>query len=497
MGSRLDVVLDQPGKLNFYSTRDQRLIEKMSEDERAVLRAAARSGPTADRVLATVALARLRDPAAAGLLAALLADETCWSELHDLLHLRVVFADHAGLVTPWVLDRLAEQEQTPLRAGVALLARNLRIEAAGPRLLEMAQTGIAAACATGEHDWRPQNHLDFAAEVWPSKEVADEVRRWLDPPPEWAPMFAEFRYRANDAIAALAANGEPGVYEWALRLCAETRTDVAMDALIARGAESIPLLEAAIAVPDRDVDTWLRTLARISPEHAERIVRADPHRSPGAAIDILGEIHTGTGDAEALALVRRIAAESTLHRNVELARAAALIGGPDAVVVAALAFERLDYGNTWRQEREDALRHVLAVAPDKKFARKVERLGPTRKQSNLAVAALAALPERPTSHTIMAMVLFHAELLVIVETDARWDEEWARRFLRLTGWDWPVPAGDDQRTVCEIAGSLRPSGTDARRFVLVGGVEGANWYALVVPSDLADFCAEHDIRLPS
>jgi hypothetical protein len=497
MGSRLDVVLEHPGKLNLYGDRDRRLIEKMGEDDLAVMRIAARSSPPKDRVMAVVVLARLRDPAAGDLLADLLADETCWSELFDLHHLRDAFADYAGIVTPWVLDRLAEPEQTPLRAGAALLARNLRIEAAGPRLLEMAQTGIAAACATGEHDWHPQNHLDYAAEVWPAKEVADEVRRWLDPPPEQAPMFREFGYRPSEAIAALAARGEPGVYEWALRLCAESRSDVAMDALVARGAESIPLLEAAIGVPDRDVDTWLRTLARISPAHAERIVRADPHRSPGAAIDILGEIHTGTENAETLALVCRIAESSELSRDVELTKAAALIGGPDAVVIAARAFARLGDGNTWRQEREDALRHVLAVAPDKTFARKVERLGPTRKQSNMAVAELAALPERPTPHTIMAMVLCHAELLVIVGADTRWDGEWAKHFRHLTGWSWPVPAGDDYRTVCEVAESLRPSGTDQRRFVRIAAVDGEHWYALVVPSDLEAFCADHDIRLPS
>jgi hypothetical protein len=97
----------------------------------------------------------------------------------------------------------------------------------------------------------------------------------------------------------------------------------------------------------------------------------------------------------------------------------------------------------------------------------------------------------------MATVLFHAELLVIVEADARWDEEWARHFRRLTGWAWDVPADDDQRTVCEVAGSLRSSGADPRRFVLVNGAEFERWYALVVPSDLAAFCAEHDIRLPS
>ena len=495
MGSRLDVVLDQPGKLNFYADRDQRLIEKMTEAQRAVMRTAARSGPPSDRVLAVVALARLRDPAAAGLLAALLADETCWSELSDLHHLRAVFADHAGIVTPWVLDRLAEPEQTPLRAGVALLARNLRIEAAGPRLLEMAQTGIAAVCATGEHDWRPQHHLDYAAEVWPAKEVADEVLRWLDPPPEWAPMFREFSYRPNAAIAALAARGEPGVYEWALRLCAESRSHEAMDALVARGAESVPLLAAAIAVPDRDVDTWLRTLARISPEHAERVIMADPHRSPVAAIDILGDLHAGTENAEVLALVCRIADESAPHRDAELARAAALIGGPDAVVIAGQAFARLHDGNVWRDRHETALRHVLAVAPDKKFARKVERLGPTRKQSNLAVAALAALPERPAPHVIVATVLFHANLLVVTETGARWDDDWAARFRGLTGW--AVPAGDDPRAVREVAGSLRPSGADARRFVRFEAVDGEDWYALVVPSEFAAFCAEHDIRLSS
>lgn len=497
MGSRLEVILEQPAKLNFHSDRDLRLIEKLSEDDLAVMRTAARSSPPADRVMAVVALARLRDPAAADLLAALLADETCWSDVFALAQLGEAFTDYAEIVTPWVMDRLAEPEQTPLRAGVALLARNLRVEAAGPRLLEMAQTGIAAACAAGEHDWRPQNHLDFAAEVWPAKEVADEVLRWLDPPQEWAPMFEKFGYRPSDAIAALAARAEPGVYEWALRLCAESRSHVAMDALVARGAESIPLLEAAIAVPDRDVDTWLRTLARISPEHAERVIRSDPHRSPAAAIDILGEIHTGTENADTLALVCRIAEESALHRNAELARAAALIGGPDAVVVAAHAFARLDDGNSWRQEREAALRHVLAVAPDKKFARKVERLGPTRKQSNNAVAELAALPDRPAPHVIMATVLFHAELLVVTETGARWDEDWARRFHYLTGWSWAVPAGDDPRTVREVVEELRPSGTDQRRFVPVNVVDGEHWYALVVPSDLAAFCAEHDIRLPS
>ena len=62
---------------------------------------------------------------------------------------------------------------------------------------------------------------------------------------------------------------------------------------------------------------------------------------------------------------------------------------------------------------------------------------------------------------------------------------------------WPVPAADDRRTVREVAVSLRPSGTDPRRFVLVGGAEGEHWFALVVPSDLAAFCAEHEIPLPS
>ncbi|RZS37677.1 hypothetical protein EV193_105235 [Herbihabitans rhizosphaerae] len=407
MAARLAALVACPSEVYLLDEPDKTLA-KMTDADRATLRATAAGGPEVERVAAAIVLARAGDEHAAAALAEVITDPVCRREAHlHLNHLgRIAFAAHADLLTPWLLDLLDNGDEVDRRSAAGSCGY-LRVSAAGPRMLRLAREGIAAIRAGGEHSWDPQWFLHWAAEAWPTREVSDEVRAWMD----------RDDYRPVEAIPPLAARG----FEWALRWCAENvgahGISSAADALVERGADSVPLLEEALRVP-RPAGGALVTLARIDLAKAGAHARADWPLFPEQAAEVLGEAHAGTADDGVVDLVLTILDR---ERYVEETCAQALvrIGGPRALAGAVRAVELLAERDPYHDDLRRLRSLVRGASPARPIAASMVRAGLVSKEIADEVAIeLAAAGEPVAPDEVMVAAFDRAGLLVTVDPES-------------------------------------------------------------------------------
>lgn len=531
---RLDTVLAAPRKINFWDDRDIRLLAMMSAEDRAELRLVAETGAVEDRVKAAIALARLRDEAAGDVLAGVLADPACVTE--TALYIDGVadaFGEHDELLTPWLAVLLDTGDEVSRRCA-ATSCGQLRVAATGPRLLRLARTGLAELRRTGEHSWDPLSFLTSAAKAWPSREVAEEVQVWLglraDPDPELAPID----YRPTEAAAQLAARAEPGVYEWALRWCAETLvagdSSYVVDALLARGQESLPVLDEVVRTSPHEAAAGaaLTALAVLDPDRADHYARTDWRRFPAQAVELLGERYRGTAAPDVVALVSQIVEDEDLDLAEYGVKTLVSIGGPAAVAAAARAVERLVALDPYEPELRHLRSLVSTAAPARALAKQLTQLGLASSEvANEVVTELARDPEPASAFTVLLAVLDHAGRLVSVAPEAGripppYDEvltafvDAADGALTVENIDlterpdggirfsftqhgftrtWDIGVnGDayDLYTIWEVSDSLRPgNAADPRRFIQLD--QGS--YAFADPDKLAQFCERNGIKL--
>ncbi|MEV6233016.1 hypothetical protein AB0L88_34650 [Saccharopolyspora shandongensis] len=377
--SRLAAMLANPGDISFHDATDLRLLAAMTQEDRAELRAAARSGAGWDRTFATVALARLRDEAAGDLLADLVADPARWEDTASALRIgadesgSAALAEHEDLLAPWLLEMLGSDDEAVRRSAAATLGI-LRIAAAGPRLLRLAQSAIDELPSSEERTSTAWVLLNAAAGTSPGREVADQVRRWLDLPIDHAQWPA-------DALAAIAARAEPGVYEWALERCADRLmngdTRCTVDALAGRGRESLPLLEkVALESPHRDAPgKALEAIAALDSGLAERHAREHWTRFPEEAIEVLSERYRGSADPEVAELVVRIVKNAARRSPWDFCDALVRIGGPIAMSAATRAVEKLAERDEHDEDLPRLRSLVTHAAPARDLAAELTVLG--------------------------------------------------------------------------------------------------------------------------
>ncbi|WP_143261968.1 hypothetical protein [Allokutzneria sp. NRRL B-24872] len=536
--ARSATMVAAPRKIDFWDDRDLRQLAAATEQDRERLRDAVRSGPVEDRVMAAVALARLHNEAAPDLLAIVMADRECHLHLvRNIAHVvpdstrRRVRFEHEALITPWLLD-LLDSEDDEVRHLAACMSGRLRVAATGPRLLRLAQSELREVWVGGERSCAPPFALVFAAQAWPGGEVSDEVRGWIDSQVVPPPGEHSGDHRPTEAVAELAAWGEPGSYEWALRWCGEEllagRTQHTVDALLTRGRESIPLLENGVRQSLRDpaAGAALQALAVLDPDRAEQHARAGWRRFPVSAMHVLGERYRGTADPEVADLMARIADETVWPEDV-LAKNLVKIGGPRAHEAAARAVDRVVARDSDGRGVQHLRSLVRTSASPQELAEQVARLGLAPSDvANEVAAELARAPEPTSAYSLLVAVLHRMRCLVEVAPESGSEppayDDLVVEFAEATGGavrvadvelieeedgvlltfakdgyhrTWNVELdGDwfDLHVVHEVAGALRPEREDdEREFVLIDWCDPL--YAFVDPDKLAQYCETHGI----
>ncbi|MGW5647279.1 hypothetical protein ACWEV3_09400 [Saccharopolyspora sp. NPDC003752] len=542
--SRLVAILAAPGDISFHDATDLRLLAAMTEEDRAQLRTVARSGRGWDRTFAAVALARLRDEAAGDLLAGLVADPDCWDDTAVALRIgadesgAAALTEHEDLLTPWLLEMLGSDDEALHRSAAATLGI-LRIAAAGPRLLRLAESAIDELPGSEERTSTAWVLLNAAAETWPSREVADQVRRWLDLPIDHAQWPA-------DALTTIAARAEPGAYEWALERCADRlmngHTRYTVDALVGRGRESLPLLEKAVLEsPHQEAAAMaLQAIAVLDPALAERHAREQWQRFPEDAIEVLSERYRGTADPEIAELVVRIAGKTARRSPWEFCDALVRIGGPIAMAAATRAVEKLAERDQYDEDLPRLRSLVTNAASARDLAAELTGLGLVPEWAAEAADELAPGPVSPYDLLLAvferagrsvefevdsgfyppgyadllaefvdasggAVEVSDAELVVLdadgdtAEIDAIEEEEIEGfRFSfthRGSSHSWETEDNGDYLDIEVTAGmahALRPADpSDPRRFVEVGNE--STTYLFADPEKLAEFCKRNGI----
>ncbi|MEU9112047.1 hypothetical protein AB0D04_09700 [Streptomyces sp. NPDC048483] len=528
---RLAALLAAPSNIDFMDERDLRLLAKVTEEDRAELRAGALSGGTwpGFRVKAVVALVRLRDGAARDLLAAVLADQECLQvALSNIEYVGDGFGDHEELITPWLLG-LLDSDDRYLRRCAALACERLGVAAAGPRLLELAQAGLAdLRVGREEYVGDPLIFLTAAARIWPGREVAQEVRRWLDRP------GAKNRTECwpGKPLRLIAERAEPGVYEEALQRCAEEVLSGAANStvkgLLSRGQEGLPLLDRAVReAPDHAAGRALEALAKLDPDRAAHYALEDWRRFPESAMAVLGEVfREKAAHPEVVDLVVRISDECRPWLDTECVEALVNIGGPDAVAAARGVVERFAARDSY-DSRLTKLQNLVAndaPAPPKDVAAQLVGLGLV--PADAADAALARCTAPASAYTVLEEALDQARLVArfspdsgcepppydnmvtdfvdaadgslnVEETDLTETPDGPRLSFTLHGRPHSLTAMDecgeywDLGTVYGIAKTLSPGDGDPREFV---EIDQLTW-AFVDPDKLARFCEHHNVKV--
>jgi hypothetical protein len=274
-------MLRSPREIRFYEKEDLRLLGALSEPDRASLRAVAHAGAIEDRPNATVALVRLRDEAARDALAALLASPARADALIPMRFVGDAADGHRDLVTPWLLE-LLDSADPALRHEAGLTCGTLRVADAGPRLVKLVRAATEAA-AGGEQSQQLNDLFYAAARAWPSREVADELRRWLALYPDPGDLIG-FDARPVSAVVEIVRRGEPSARDWALRWCVEwlgarkyegSDTADMVNVLVAGGTASVPLLEDVVQHSPYSAGAGcaLKALAALDPVRAEHHAR--------------------------------------------------------------------------------------------------------------------------------------------------------------------------------------------------------------------------------
>lgn len=371
-----------PREFPLHDADQLRLIDGLSESDRAVLREAARTGAIEDRAKAVVILARLGDEAARPALAELLNGSRELPVVAAMAYLGPAAERHLDLLTPWLLAMLDPPD--PWAFGLAARACGaLRLAAAGPSLVALVRAADAASgtsVVTGD----AVALLDAMACAWPSREAAEVVREWLARHPDDGGPLG-FSPRPLRAMAEIARRGADGDREWAARWCLDwlgsrayggNDTAEMSAALAFCGEWVVPLVEqAALTAPEpTGRESVFTALAALDGELAGRFAREHWSRFPRVAVAFLATRHRGTGEPGVVALLEEIAGR-VYGIDATCAWALVQVGGPRARQAA----ERIAGAAAARNSSDPALPGlrslVAAAAPAREIADEIVRLG--------------------------------------------------------------------------------------------------------------------------